>query len=182
MKGPEREPMMLTTPHLCVRPVAEEDAEPTAALVTPDVADNLLTWPSPMSAGQALARIRECATLQEERRAVNFAILLRDRGQLIGWVGLKLGDDGPPRLGYWIGTAFRNAGLMKEAARCAVPAGAAFLGASSVDALVLPENAASIAVLKHAGFTLLPGTGLDFEMARGLRHSERYRWESPPRS
>jgi len=148
-------------------------------LVPPADSDQqLLTWPSPMSAEQALARIRECATLQQERRAINFAILLRDSGELIGWVGVKLRADGPPRLGYWIGTDFRNAGLMKEAAQCAVPAGAAFLEADAVDALVLPENAASIAVLRAAGFTHVPDAGLDFTMTGGVRHSERYRWEA----
>ena len=180
MSGPDRDRITLATPRLLLRPVMAADAGPTAALVTPDVSANLLTWPSPMSVAQAEARIAESTALSAQREEIDFAILLKQSGALAGWIGLKVHDGGPPRLGYWLGTGFRGAGLMKEAAACAVPAGAEFLKATAVDALVFPENAPSIAVLRSVGFAPVPDGGMDFDVAGGARHAHRYRRELAP--
>jgi RimJ/RimL family protein N-acetyltransferase len=166
--------LRLRTARLVIRPVEDADAAATAALVTPDVAANLSTWPSPMSLAQASARISLSKTMLAARDAVDFAIVGRDRGELLGWIGLARLEGGNARLGYWLGTAFRGRGLMKEAARTAVPAGAALLRADRIIALVLKANAPSIAVLHATGFHPAGEERVRLEVARTSRLCLRF--------
>ena len=145
--------LRISTARLLLRPVEEADSEPTAALVTQDISQNLSTWQFPMSAAQALEKIRHSRRMAETREAVDFAIVERGSGSLAGWIGLKLEQD-VARLGYWIGAEYRGQGLTTEAARAVLPAAGLFLGTSNIRALVLPSNAPSIALLKRLGFAL----------------------------
>lgn len=160
-----------------IRPVLLHDAEQTATLVTPDVAENLLSWRSPMSVDEARDRILESARLRSERAAVDYALTLRKTGELTGWLGLKLTGDEVARLGYWLGTAFRNRGLMKEAVGAAVPAGARFLQVRFVEALVLPDNRSSVALLDGAGFQKISANSVQVHIGGGTRWCDEYRLE-----
>jgi RimJ/RimL family protein N-acetyltransferase len=158
-------PPSLDTPRLRLRPVEPADAGATAALVTPDVTANLSTWPSPMTEAQARARILESRRLEHSREAINFAILDRAQGELLGWIGLIRMGERTARLGYWLGSAHRGRGLMKEAAAAALPAAAAFLEVTDVVALALPGNRPSIAVLDSLGFRPAGAEEFFFEIA-----------------
>jgi RimJ/RimL family protein N-acetyltransferase len=158
--------LCLVTEHLCLRPVRAEDAARTAELVTPDVSDNLLSWPWPMSPQQAKEKVRDAEARLQQRTAVNFAMVRRDEQDLIGWIGLAVQPGGAARLGYWIATPFRDRGLATEAARAAIPAAAEFLGVDQITAEVFSRNLASISVLNALGFhnvgstdIRVPGTG-----------------------
>jgi ribosomal-protein-alanine N-acetyltransferase len=151
---PESSSLLLTTQRLKLRPVVESDAEATAVLVTPDVADQLLTWPSPMSQEEALVRIKESQEAFEKHEAVDFAILRASDERLLGWIGLARGRDQQARLGYWLGAEFRGAGLMTEAARTVIGPAASFLGVTGLFAFVRKSNGPSIGVLNALGFGL----------------------------
>lgn len=140
------------TPRLLLRPVAEEDAAQTAKLVSPDVASQLSTWRSPMTEEEALDRIRTSQKLLSQRSAVNFAIVRKADGALLGWIGLWLVSDRLARIGYWIGTSYRRHGLTTEALSNVIPAAREFLGFSTIEALVLPNNQASRSLLGKLGF------------------------------
>jgi ribosomal-protein-alanine N-acetyltransferase len=142
------------TARLLLRPVVPADAEPTARLVSADVAANLSTWPSPMSVGEAREKVRRSRALAAAREAIDFAIVASDDNRLIGWIGLAIDDPRTARLGYWLAASARGRGLMKEAVTAVVPGAAEWLGTPGVKALVLEHNAPSIAVLTHAGFRL----------------------------
>src|SRR5512132_2451886 len=92
----------VNSPRLLLRPVEDEDAAPTAKLVSPDVASQLSTWRSPMTEEEALDRIRTSQKLLSQRKAVNFAIVQKADGTLLGWIGLWLVSDRLARIGYWI--------------------------------------------------------------------------------
>jgi len=145
-------PSPLLTRRLMLRLVTEQDVEPTAPLVTEDVAANLSTWPSPMSEQQVLERVRRSQDLVAARQAIDFAIVDRLSERLLGWIGMGMIEGGAARLGYWLGAPFRNRGIMKEAGAAVVPAAAWFLRVTRVKALVLKGNAASIAVLENLSF------------------------------
>jgi len=170
--------LRLETRRLKLRPVQPRDAAPTAALVTPDIAANLSTWPSPLSAEQALARIREAAALEAARSALNLAIVGRADHALMGWIGLARCGPRDARLGYWLGAPFRGRGLMKEAVAAVVPAGTEFLGVDEVVALVLEANRASIAVLETVGFVPAGREDYYFEVAAERRPCLRYIWRA----
>jgi len=166
--------LRLPTARLVLRPVEDADAAATAALVTPDVAANLSTWASPMSVAQASDRIARAKRMLETRDAVDFAIADRAHDALLGWIGLARVEGGRARLGYWLGTAFRGRGLMKEAAAAAVPAGAALLGVERVIALVLKSNEPSISVLRATGFHSAGQKRVRFEVAQVSRLCLRF--------
>ena len=167
-------PSAIRTPRLLLRLVTPEDAQPTAALVTPDVAANLSTWSSPMSRDQALQRIYKSREMRDRREAIDFAIVDRQTDCLIGWIGLAKLDESAARLGYWLGTPFRSRGLMKEAAAAAIPAGAKFLSVVLVQAFVLKGNGRSIAVLESLGFRLEGEETMLFENRGCLEECLRY--------
>ena len=164
------------TARLNLRLVKPADAVPTALLVTPDVAANLSTWPSPLSAEQALAKIREAEQRAAERTALDCAIIDRSSGMLLGWVGLAATEDQNVRLGYWLGSEWRGRGLMKEAVGAFLPMAAAYLGVDCAVALVLETNLPSIAVLKSAGFARAGEEDFHFQTANERRICLKYIW------
>ena len=166
------------TRRLLLRPVVEADAGPTAALVSPDVAANLSTWPSPMSLEQALDKVRRSRELVARRAAIDLAIITRDDDALVGWIGLALEQPGVARLGYWLVSAARGCGLMKEAAAVVVPGAAEFLAAARVKALVLKDNAPSIAVLEAVGFRMTGEEQAFLETARRSVSCFRFDWSA----
>jgi len=166
--------LQMRTARLSLRPVEEMDAAATAALVTPDVAANLSTWPSPMSAAQATAKIERSRAMLNTREAVDLAILDRNDGALLGWIGLARVAPATARLGYWLGGGARDRGMMKEAVTVAVPAAATFLDAGRIVAMVLKDNAPSIAVLRATGFEFNGEELVPFEVAQVSRPCFRF--------
>jgi len=144
--------LQASTPRLLLRVVADEDAAVTAALVTPDVAENLLTWPAPMSEAQARAKIAKAKDLLARREAVNWAIVRRDDSQLMGWIGFVRETASCAKVGYWLGAEFRGQGYLRETALTVIPLAARFLEVSFVWAEVYPRNRPSIALLERVGF------------------------------
>ena len=168
--------MRLRTARLVLRPVEDADATATAPLVTPDVAANLSTWPSPMSAEQVLRKVRKSQEMMERREGVDLAILARDDSALIGWIGLAKEAPGVARLGYWLCEQARGKGLMKEAAGSFVARGTEFLDVERVKALVLKDNETSIAVLKAVGFQMTGEEEVFIETAGRSVSCFRFDW------
>lgn len=164
----------LETSRLILRPVDRGDARATAELVTPDIAENLLTWPSPMSEEQALAKIDAAQIGLERRSDVNFAILRKADLRLLGWMGLARVEQGQARLGYWLGAPYRGAGFTKEAAPAAIAAATDLLGLRSVIAFVRKSNGASIAILNTLGFALAGEENLFFQFKGAHESCLRY--------
>jgi len=63
--------------------------------------------------------------------------------------------DDKAELGYELSAARQGRGLMSEAVEAVLAYGFGTIGLSAVEAAVHPENAASVKVLKRAGFTLV---------------------------
>ena len=154
MAGPAVE-----TARLVLRPVEFGDAGTTVELMTPGLVHYLLSWSSPMTAADAQARILASRAAMHERRAIDFAVLRKADGVLIGWVGLKLTNltEARARLGFWIGEPFQGCGYMSEAVGPALRAGASWLGAAIVEAGATHDNAASLAILRRLG--MIQGEG-----------------------
>ncbi|MBX3390577.1 MAG: GNAT family N-acetyltransferase [Phycisphaeraceae bacterium] len=86
--------------------------------------------------------------------SMNFAIRARGGGDLLGVIGLV----GKPthrraEMGYWLGIPFWGKGYMTEAARAVVQFAQSELGVNRIEAGVFDGNAASMSVLRKAGFT-----------------------------
>ena len=83
---------------------------------------------------------------------VNFAIVLRERGELCGSIGLLINArDANAALGYWIGLPYWSRGYATEAAREVVRYGFERLGLHRIYAAHFGNNPASGRVLRKIG-------------------------------
>jgi [ribosomal protein S5]-alanine N-acetyltransferase len=144
----------LTTERLILRQLRDDDAEALFVLrADADVAryvDRRLA----RSAGEALMfidRINEGIDLGE---AIFWAITVPGEDRLIGTICLwNISDDRTQaEIGYELIPAEQGKGIMQEAARAVIPYGFATMGLRIIEAVVHPENAASIRLLVRNGF------------------------------
>jgi len=91
-------------------------------------------------------------TLRESGRL--FPLLIVDRDTVVGGASLTNYDTFRDRveLGYWLLSEGRGRGIATRVAR-ALATHAFYVGLQRVEAVVRPENTASIRVLERAGFT-----------------------------
>jgi len=110
---------VLETKRLILRPWKETDAESLYKYAKdPDVGP-IAGWPPHTSVENSLKTIREVFSVPE-----TYAICLKGSPEIIGCIGLKLGDatdmtdrDDECELGYWLGKPFWGRGIMPEAAK-----------------------------------------------------------------
>lgn len=99
------------------------------------------------------AVVADAARAWEEGRSYRFGVCLD--GALVGGVNLNdvvRGVFQSAHLGYWIDEAHGGRGIATEAVRQAVAFAFGEAGLHRVQAAVIPRNAASIRVLRKAGF------------------------------
>lgn len=147
--------LKIETERLVLTPVEEADAADTAKLMTSDVAANLLSWPTPLSADQALVRIRNCRSALECRQGLHWGVRRRFDGVLMGWLGVWLRDpvQRSATLGFWLGTRHQGQSFMAEASVPGVCAALNFVSARSLEGACRPDNHRSIAIFRRLGMT-----------------------------
>ncbi len=102
-------------------------------------------------------RIRTYAQQMRRDSAYPFFIFHRGEGHLMGAITLSNVRRGVGQMctvGYWIGQSHARQGYMADALELAVDYGFGNLGLHRIEAACLPSNAASIALLKRASFSL----------------------------
>ncbi len=143
----------LHTERLVLRPFTPEDAPAVAVLANdPEIAANTLSFPYPYELRMAEEWIAGQPERWEKGELANFAIVLRDGGEMVGSIGLIISaEHGRAELGYWVGRAFWGAGYCTEAARAVVDFGFRVLGLNRVQAHHFTRNPASGRVLRKIG-------------------------------
>ncbi len=149
----------LVGPRVLLRPPIRADAAAWAELRRIS-RDFLEPW-EPSWAIDAATRAefhrRRQRYVDEWRSRAGYAFLIfhRDRGDLLGGIGLsnvRRGVADMASLGYWTGKPHARQGYMTEAVACAVAYALDTLGLHRVEAACLPENAASQGLLRKCGF------------------------------
>ncbi|MBX3063122.1 MAG: GNAT family N-acetyltransferase [Anaerolineae bacterium] len=121
-------------------------------LQNPEIADNTLNIPYPYERWMALDWLDTHALNFENGISVNYAITLRGSGELCGSIGLVINEyHQHAEMGYWLGKAYWNSGLMTEAARLVIDYGFRDLGLHRIHANHFPRNPASGRVMQKAG-------------------------------
>lgn len=145
----------LQTPRLILRPFRREDAPRVQVLAgDKDVANTTGVVPHPYPDGMAEMWISSHQENWSLGEAAQFAITLRETGELVGCIGVSItkahrrGD-----LGYWIGKAFWNQGIATESVRAVIAFGFEELGLNKVAARYMSINPASGRVLAKAGMS-----------------------------
>ncbi len=121
--------------------------------MTPGVSRWTATWPSQVSNEQALRRIADVH--DRTARGICFAQAIErlSDGVLMGWINARKPspDARVGAIGYWMGEAFHGRGYMTEAVRAFLPLVWDKLSVDMIEAGALPNNTASIAILKRLG-------------------------------
>ena len=144
---------MLETDRLLLRPFDLSDANEVQRLAGDfDIADTTLLIPHPYEDGLA----EEWILSQEEKIASGkeffFAIVMRDKNQLVGSIALRINADHENgELGYWIGKPYWNNGFATEAADAILRFGFNELKLERIHAHYLARNPASGKVMQKIG-------------------------------
>ncbi|MEO0797751.1 MAG: GNAT family protein [Pseudomonadota bacterium] len=153
----ESEPQ-LRGPRLTLRPPIMSDYVAWAELRARSRA-HLVPWEpawghDELSRGSFRRRLRVHQRDQREDLGYAFFLFLPG-GTLVGGLTLsnvRRGVTQATSLGYWVGSDFTQQGYMTEAVSVATTFAFETLGLHRIEAACLPQNLASVGVLKHNGF------------------------------
>ena len=129
---------------------------PSLAAVCQD--ETIVRWtnvPAGYTEEAARARVAQAEAERQAGRALLLAVVGAEDGELLGACDLRLASDDPARaeVAYMLGAHARGSGVMTRAVRLMAGWAIGHLGIERVDALAHPDNLASIAVARRAGFT-----------------------------
>lgn len=136
-----------------MRPFQTEDAPDVQRLAGDrSIADTTLNVPHPYEDGMAEAWIVTHQPRFAARELATFAVTLRENGELVGALSLKICDQfDMAEMGYWVAKAYWGRGICTEAAIAAIDYGFESLGLNRIHANHLARNPASGRVMEKAG-------------------------------
>ncbi len=143
----------LSTDRLSLRPFRMSDAPDVQRLAGDyDVAKGTLVIPHPYPDGEAERWIASLQRDEEAGTLVTFAIVLREEGRVIGFIGLDIAAaHQQARMSYWLGQPYWNHGYCTEAVRAVLVHGFQQLQLHRIYAPHFLNNPASGQVLKKVG-------------------------------
>ena len=146
---------VLRTPRLLLREWRDDDAEPFGRLNADPAVMRHLGGPMSRGASDALLeRLREQMAAQPFGR---WAVEHRESGSFLGFLGLGHHPAAPeaPEIGWRLGSAWWRQGLATEGATAVRDHGFGPLGLDRIVSVTVPENVASLAVMRRIGMTPL---------------------------
>ena len=143
----------IETKRLRLSPFTLDDAGEVQRLASDrDIASTTLHMPHPYENGMAEQWISTHREKYEKGEEVNFAITHREKGFLIGAIGLNIiRQHERAELGYWIGKPYWNQGYCAEAGQAVLRYGLEALGLNRICAYHYKRNPASGRVLRKIG-------------------------------
>ena len=144
---------VIETERLTLRLLAKEDAPEVQRLAGAyEVALNTLSIPHPYPEGAAEEWVVESEKQFGEGKMVNFAIIVRESGELAGTIGLIIKPEhDKAEIGYWIGVPYWNRGYATEAARAVIDYGFREWKLNRIDAGHFDRNPSSGRVMQKLG-------------------------------
>ena len=144
---------MLQTERLILRPFQPDDAPAVQRLAGAyEVALNTLSIPHPYPEGAAAEWIASTEKAFEEEKLLNFAIIVRETGEIAGSIGLKMTPaHDKAEIGYWIGVPYWNRGYATEAGKALIDYGFREWNLNRIDAGHFDRNPSSGRVMQKMG-------------------------------
>lgn len=145
--------LRLGSERIALRAFTQDDVPNVAELAgDPRVAATTTHIPHPYTLAHAQQWIAGHAEQQEAGKALHWAIVEQETGQLLGAISLEISvQDATAHMGYWIGTAYWRQGFGFAAAK-RVSLWAQKLGVEKLAARCLASNQGSIKILQRCGF------------------------------
>ena len=147
---------VLTTDRLLLRRITEADVQEFYWLRNSEEVMKYIQLPKLESVEKAKERIKTLNEGTLKNEIINWAITLKGEQNLIGWILYKNIDliNHRAEVGYLLHPDYWRKGIVQEAITCVLDFGFTTLNFHSIEALVNPENEASIALLEKFGFIL----------------------------
>lgn len=144
---------VLKTERLTLRLFEPEDAAAVERLASSyEVALNTLSIPHPYPEGAAAEWIASNEKAFEEGRIINFAIVVRETGELAGSIGLVMTPQhDKAEIGYWVGVPYWNRGYATEAGKALIDYGFREWNLNRIDAGHFDRNPSSGRVMQKLG-------------------------------
>ena len=144
----------LHTERLILRPLASDDSHALTLLLSDgDVVSYMVTVPHILTELEAYAYIADIREKMAAGAEAYFAITRPDDNLMMGAVALHIqAEHRRAELGYWLGTAYRGKGYMREAVARVVRYAFEELNLNRLYGYAMTHNAASITVMEQAGF------------------------------
>ncbi|AAO90053.1 GNAT family N-acetyltransferase [Coxiella burnetii] len=118
----------------------------------PDVAHYILAS-NPRNLAEAAAEITYCHDLFKYRRGIYWTLARKEDDRMIGAIGLYINNQHyRAEICYDLSKHYWNQGIMTKALQVVVDFCFSRIALNRIEAVTLKENAASIAMLKKAGF------------------------------
>lgn len=146
---------VLTTERLLLRPITEADAPEFFWLRNSEEVMKYIQLPGFATLEHAKARIQSLNESTLRNEGINWGISLKeDSDLLIGWILYKSIDlvNHRAEVGYLLHPDYWRKGIVQEAMQAVLDYGFNTLNFHSLEALVNPENEASINLLEKFGF------------------------------
>lgn len=167
----QRVHLPLVTARLLLRPFVAGDLAPLLGIVDhPAVRAQLPDEP------HAIAAARRAAAGQRRISAqvLDYAVVARRSGRLVGACELVFGPRASAEIGYLLGRRHWGHGYGTELVRALVAYAFDGLFLQRLRATVAPDNVRSVAVLQHAGFVRDPTSHGQRPLARAGVAADRY--------
>lgn len=145
---------VLETERLQLRQMQPPDAADFLYLRSADEVMRFIDRPRLKSLAESVAFMEKLDLMRRERKAIFWGIYLKNDPRLIGNVLLWGFKDADARgeIGYVMHPDYQRQGLTGEAVDRAINFGFDRIGLHSIEAQVLPNNPASVALLEGRGF------------------------------
>ena len=144
--------IIIKTNRLILRPIKRTDAPRFAALCNDiDIARNTARIPHPYTPDHAREFVDRSAAAFDDGTEYAFAVCRND--EIIACAGVMQMGGGAVEIGYWVGAAYRRAGIAVEAAQAVSQYAFEQQGNEKAVAGFFTDNPASGRVLTKIGFT-----------------------------
>ncbi len=143
---------LLRTERLILRKLTPDDLPSLVRYANdPTVADNIVNIPYPYREPDAAFRLGVVVKAFKSKTGFVFAIIHKERQEMIGEISLHLLDKAKPhgQLAYWMGAPFRNQGLTSEAVEVILQFGFNVLELDLIYGDCKEQNIASANVMKR---------------------------------
>ncbi|NLJ81393.1 MAG: GNAT family N-acetyltransferase [Firmicutes bacterium] len=142
---------VLETKRLVLRELKYDDGPDIYAYFSEGIAQYYDWLPATVPEGRGFVRYFKSG--YRDKHSIRWAITVKPRDKIAGTVGFSEFEHfSRADLGYELAKRFWGQGLMSEALEVIIPFGFQTMGLHRIQALVVPENTASIHLLEKFGF------------------------------
>jgi RimJ/RimL family protein N-acetyltransferase len=142
----------LETERLYLRPFTVADADRVQLIVADKrISDMVSNIPYAYPEGGALSWIETSHQKFEQGKSIVFALVSKERDEVIGAMSFQRSSDNEAELGYWLGVDYWGKGYCTESARAVINYGFMELSLKCIKARHLTANPSSGKVIKKLG-------------------------------